>query len=180
MLILIRFDSVGGFFGAILIGKGKLFRANLLIFYGASFKMIADGLFTIVTPNRFVLALVLGFLAMFGIGILMLASIVVTQLSCADKHIGLATLILGSVRSIGGSLAVTIFSQIMLITAKDDANWRVTKAMENDVPASSIPRLIKTLMGGRPKEALKLDGVTPAALAVASEVMKWSWTVAFQ
>jgi len=142
--------------------------------------MLADGLFTIITPNRFVFALVISFVAMFGIGILMLASIVVIQLSCSDKHIGLATLILGSVRSIGGSLAVTIFSQVMHITVKDDANIRVAKAIENyNVPAASLPSLIRLLIGGRPKQALALEGVTPAVLEVASKAIKWSWTVAF-
>jgi hypothetical protein len=173
--------SVGGFLGGILLGKGRIFRANLLIFYGASFKMIGDGLFSTITPNRFILALASGFIAMFGIGILMIASIVVTQLSCADKHIGLATLVLGSVRSIGGSLAVTIFSQVMHITVKEDAGTRIpTSIAEYNVPASSIPGLIKSMIGGRPKEALKLEGVTPEVLQAALLAIKWSWTTAFK
>src|ERR1700761_8810907 len=108
-----------------MLGKGKAFRANYILVYGASIKMIADGIFTTITPHRLPIALVAGFLAMFGMGMLLVAVIVCVQLTCADEHIGLATLVLGSVRSMGGSLAVTLYTNVMQSTLKKDSGPRV-------------------------------------------------------
>ena len=73
-------------------------------------KLGADIGFTYITPETFPMALGLGFLAIFGMGFLLVALIVRVQLASEDEHIGLATLILGSIRAvISGTVAVTIY-----------------------------------------------------------------------
>lgn len=48
---------VGGFLGGILMGKARIFSARLMLLYGVAIKMIADGVFTTITPADFKLAM---------------------------------------------------------------------------------------------------------------------------
>jgi hypothetical protein len=172
---------VGGFLGGILIGKGPLFRANYMLLYGVTIKIAADAMFTLITPDKLVLALVAGFVSMFGMGIVLVGVIVCVQLTCQDSHIGLATLVMSSIRSMGGSMAVTIYSSIMQNSMKEQAGPRVAKAvLPMGVPQTTLPMLIKLLMGNREKDAAKLPGVTAAVMKAAGTAIKWAWSVAFQ
>jgi hypothetical protein len=173
--------TVGGFLGGILIGKGPLFRANYILLYGVTIKIVADAMFTLITPDKLILALIAGFVSMFGMGIVLVGVIVCVQLSCQDSHIGLATLVMSSIRSMGGSMAVTIYSSIMQNTLKEQAGPRVAKAIAPyNVPKSSLPMLIKLLIGNREKDAAKLPGVTTQVMKAAGTAIKWAWSVAFQ
>lgn len=171
--------AIGGFLGAILIGRGRFFKAQYVLFYGACLKMIADGLFTTLDPTKLILGMGAGFLGMFGVGAVMLAVIVTVQLTCSDKHIGLATLVLASVRSLGGSVSVSIYSSIMMNTLKTDAPVRIAAAAP-DLPQAALESLVPLLIGGRPQEALNITGVTPENLELAMEAIKWSWGGAFK
>jgi hypothetical protein len=170
---------IGGLFGAMLIGRGRLFKAQYVLFYGACLKMIADGLFTTLDPTKLILGMGAGFLAMLGVGAVMLAVIVTVQLTCSDKHIGLATLILASVRSLGGAVSVSIYSAIMNNTLKKDAPVRIAAAA-SELSPEAVKSLVPVLMGGRSQEGLKIPGVTPEILSIAMEAIKWSWAAAFQ
>jgi hypothetical protein len=154
-----------------------------MLIYGVCVKIIADGVFTTITPHDFKLAMGMGFLAMFGVGFMLVSLIVCTQLSCKDKNIGLATLVLGSVRAMGGSVAVTIFTSVIQNTLHEDAGKRVAKvvmAPPYNVPRASVSKLVPLVIGGRDKIAAKLPGSTPAAVKATREVLKWSWGLAFQ
>jgi hypothetical protein len=164
-----------------LIGKHWLFRTNYVLIYSVIIKLISDGLFTTVTPDTFGRALGLGFMAMFGMGLMLVSLIVAVQLASEDRHLGLATLVLGSIRSIGGSVAITIFTSIMMNTVKKDAGTRVAKkVVPMGAPVSSLKALVTALLGGRAAEALKAPGITPSILKAAAETAKWSWSMAFQ
>jgi hypothetical protein len=164
-----------------LLGKGGFFKANYMLVYGGVLKLIGDIMYTFVTPDRLVLALSAGFIGSFGIGGLILGVIVCTQLTCMDEHIGLATLVMGSVRSIGGALAVTLYGNILQTVLKKDAGVRVANAvMAKGIPKESMAAFTKAILGARPQAAAKLPGVTPEAVAIASEVIKWSYSIAFQ
>jgi hypothetical protein len=163
------------------MGKARFLSSRLMLIYGVALKIIADGLFMTVTPNTFRSALGFGFLAMFGVGFMLVALIVSTQLTCNDKNIGLATLVLGSVRAMGGSLAVTIFTSIIQNTLKTNGPKRVMEAViPMRVPETSIGLLIKLVIGGKDQIAAKLPGVTPEAVKAARDALKWSWSLAFQ
>jgi hypothetical protein len=172
---------VGGFLGGVLMGKARLLSSRLMLIYGVVIKIIADGLFMTVTPNNFTSALGFGFLAMFGVGFMLVALIVSTQLTCNDRNIGLATLVLGSVRAMGGSLAVTIFTSIIQNTLKTDGPERVKHAvLPLKVPLTSLGALIKMVIGGQDRLAAQLPGVTPEAVRATRNALKWTWGLAFQ
>ncbi|KAF2403608.1 MFS general substrate transporter [Trichodelitschia bisporula] len=173
--------AIGGFLGGMLIGKVRFLSSNLMLMYGVAIKMIADGIFMTITPLKFKLALGAGFLAMFGVGFMLVALIVCTQLACKDKNIGLATLVLGSVRAMGGSVAVTIFTSIIHNTIKEDAGPRVGKVVvPMGVPVSSLPALVPLVIAGKDQKAAMLEGLTPELVKVTRDTLKWSWSLAFQ
>ncbi|TID24217.1 Neutral ceramidase B [Venturia nashicola] len=175
--------AVGGFVGGYLMGKHRFLTSRLMLMYGVAIKMIADGVFTTVTPSDFKMAMGLGFLAMFGVGFMLNGLIVCVQLSCKDEHIGLATLVQGSLKAMGGSLAVTIFSSTIQNTQKKDAGPRVAKAVMQPpyrVAQEELPTLIKLVVGGKDQLAAKLPGVSPEAVKATRQVLKLTWALAFK
>ncbi|QDS72450.1 hypothetical protein FKW77_009493 [Venturia effusa] len=173
--------AVGGFISGICIGKYRFSKANYMLLYGVSLKVIADAMFIYVTPDRLTLALVAGFVGMFGMGIVLIGVIVCVQLTCQDSHIGLATLVMKSIMCMGGSVAITIYSSIMQNTVQEEVGPRVGKAV---VPLGfsreGLPKLIQLLMGGRDKDARSLPGVTGAVMKAVGRAIKWAWSVAFK
>lgn len=174
---------VGGFLGGALMCKGKFLGSKPMLIYGVICKMIADGLFTTITPEKFRLAMGLGFIAMFGVGFMLVALIVSTQLTCNDENIGLATLVLGSVRGMGGSVAITTFTSIIQNTMQTQAGPAVGKAImpaPYRVPLSSVKEMVPLIIGGKDVIAANLPGSSPAAVKAAREALKWVWGHAFQ
>lgn len=118
---------------------------------------------------------------MFGMGLSLVALIVAVQLASSDTHIGLATLVLGSIRAIGGSVAVTIYTSIMQNTLKKDAGPRVFAATAKfGIQRETLAKFVPLMMGGRIKDALRLPGVTNEAVQAAGDALKWSYTLVFQ
>lgn len=173
--------AVGGFLGGFLIGKFKWLKIPVVLVAANCMKLIADVVFTTFTPNTFPLALGMGFLAMFGMGLSLVALIVGVQLCCEDKNIGLATLVLGSVRAIGGSVAITIYTSILQNTLASDVGPRMAAAVVPlGVQLEELPALIAWLMGGQQDAATQIPFIADDTLAVAMETMKWLWAAAFQ
>jgi hypothetical protein len=156
----------------------------MMLMYGAGIKLVSDCVFTTLTPNTFSLALGMGFLAMFGMGLSLVALIVSVQLAAdSDEHIGLATLILGSVRAIGGSTAVTIFTSIINNSIKKDIGPRVGKAIVPlGVAVADVGKVIAAIQGNpkHPEKALAIAGMTVPALQAAGQAFQWTYAIAFQ
>jgi trichothecene efflux pump TRI12 len=153
----------------------------MLLIYGATIKLISDAVMTTLTPNTFPLALGMGFLAMFGMGMSLVALVVCVQLASEDSHIGLATLVLGSIRAIGGSVAVTIYSSLMQNTVKKDAPTRVGKAViPLGVSRETLHSLVPLLVGGKIEQAGHVPGVSSQALKAGLDALKWTYTLVFQ
>ncbi|KAE9992342.1 hypothetical protein EG327_009296 [Venturia inaequalis] len=176
-------NAVGGFLGGFLMGKSRFLTSRLMLMYGVVVKFIADGVFTTFTPSDFKLAMGMGFVAMFGVGFMLIGLIVCTQLCCKDEHIGLATLVLGSVRAMGGSVAVTIFTSTIQNTIKKDSGPRVAKVVMRPpyrVAQKQLPALIKLVVGGKDELAAKLPGVSPEAVKATRQALRYTWALAFQ
>jgi Fungal trichothecene efflux pump (TRI12) len=175
--------AVGGFLGGLLVGRGPGLGSNHILIYGSALKMLSDAVFTILTPDTFRLALGMGFLAMFGMGMSLVCLVVCVQLTSNDEHIGLATLVLGSIRAIGGSVAVTIYTSIMQNTLKEDAGPRVGKELRKhgfNVTTDALKQLVPKLLTGKELMQTNITSVTPQALQLAKDTVKWTWALAFR
>ncbi|KAI5857805.1 hypothetical protein BZA05DRAFT_107082 [Tricharina praecox] len=144
-------------------------------------KIIADGFLTTLTPETVPRALGLGFISMIATGWTSVSLIICVQLACEDRNIGLATLLCGCARAIGGSVVVTIYSSLLTNKIADDSGPRVAKVV---VPLGFkiplLPKLIGYLSHGDVRHAAALPGATPGIIEVAAKALQWSWSEAFK
>jgi hypothetical protein len=170
---------VGGFGAGILIGRNAWFGTNLCLIYGTVIKTVADACLVMIEPSgphSKSFGMGIGFLSLFGTGWTSVSLIVCVQLCCADADIGMATLILGAVRAVGGSVAVTIYSYLVGAVLKSDAGPRVGSAvMPLGYPASGLEELIGNLVNENFAAAAGLPDVTPPILTAAREALKLTW-----
>jgi hypothetical protein len=118
----------------------------------------------------------MGFISMFGTGWTSVSLIVCVQLACADENIGMATLILGAVRAVGGSVAITVYNYLVTVVMKTDSGPKVGAAVVPlGYPESGLKALIENLIGENYDVAAKLPGVTPEILHAAREALKLVW-----
>jgi len=166
-----------------LIGSSGLFKTNLCLVYGTVIKTIADYSLILLQPSGMhakQYGMGIGFLSMFGTGWTSVSLIVCVQLCCADEDIGMATLILGAVRAVGGSVAVTIYSTILNGVMKKDAGQLVGAAVVPlGFPVADLGPLIINLINENVEVAAHLPGVTPAILHAARESLKLAWSKGF-
>jgi hypothetical protein len=166
-----------------LIGRGGFFATNLCLVYGTVIKTIADYCLVLIQPSGIhskSFGMGIGFLSMFGTGWTSVSLIVCVQLACADEDIGMATLILGAVRAVGGSVAITVYSTIINRVLKEDAGINIAKAvMPLGYPQSGLPSLVIELINENFEVARALPGVTSVILDAAREALKATWTKAF-
>jgi hypothetical protein len=175
--------TVGGFGAGMLIGRSKAFRTNRCLIYGTVLKTVADYSLLLIEPNGVHskgFGMGIGFLSMFATGWTSVSLIVCVQLSCADEDIGMATLILGAVRAVGGSVAVTIYSALLNGVMKNEAGKIVGQAVVPlGFPVSGLAPLITNLINENVQVAAQLPGVTPVILQAAREALKVTWTKGF-
>lgn len=161
-----------------------------MLIYGATVKVIADAALTTLTPDTLPRALGLGWFSMIGTGWLSVSLIVCIQLTCEDKNIGLATMLLGSMRSSGGAVAVTVYSTILGNTVRSRIVRRVMEALKplgvpQRMDVAGAVYLATQEVEGRCKK-FKLTNPALAALnnpkvcEVAWKEMRWVWGEAFR
>jgi hypothetical protein len=166
-----------------LIGKHKLFSTNLCLLYGTVMKTVADFCLTIIQPtgnHSIPFGLGISFLSMMGTGFTSVALIVCVQLCCDDADIGLATLILGAVRAIGGSVAITIYSTFITNVMEQDSGLIVAKVvLPLGLPVTSLEPLIVDLVNENLAQASQVPGVTPQIMTAARLALRQVWTKGF-
>jgi hypothetical protein len=101
------------------------------------------------------------------------------QLAVDDKDIGSGTLLLGSVRAIGGSVAITIYSSLLQNTLQNDAQSIALGLIELGTPINSIAPLVFNLVNENIGLAAAVPGVTPEILTAARESLKTVWAKGF-
>jgi hypothetical protein len=92
----------------------------------------------------------------------------------------MATLLLGAVRAIGGSVAVTIYSALLNNTLEDQAAKTIEAAVYPfGLPEGSYASLILNLINENIPAAAATTGVTPQILEAARNALKVVWTHGF-
>jgi hypothetical protein len=167
------------------IGRYKWMNTTWCLVWGAVFKTVADFcLSKIAVEGAHAESYGMGFffLSLFGTGWTGVALLVCVQLDCADADIGMATLVLGAVRAIGGSVGITVFSTILNNEMTSNAGLNVGKAV---VPLGfplnidAIKALVFALINEDYAGAQALPGVTPKIFQAAKLAIEQSWRVGF-
>jgi hypothetical protein len=167
------------------IGRYKWMNTRWCLTWGTIFKTVADYPMVLVAPTGLhtkSYGMGLGFLSMFGTGWTGVALLVCVQLDCRDADIGMATLVLGAVRAIGGSVAITIYSTILNNALSKYAAIYVEEAV---IPLGfyspqGIKALILSLINEDYTGAQNLPGVTQPVYEAAKMAIEQSWTKGFR
>lgn len=167
-----------------LIGKSKIFRTKHCLIYATGMKIISDFMISRLEPyGPYGIPWGLGFsfMSMVGSGFVTVSLLVSVQLSCMDKDLGLATLLLSTAASIGSATLITVYSTIINHDLKKFAGLNIYKAA---VPLGFDPRKIGPLVGLLINEhidrAAALPGVTPQILKASRDALKFVWAGAFR
>jgi len=176
--------TVGGFAAGMLIGKAKAFKSKNILVFACAMKVASDFAISNIEPHgHFGLpfSLSMGFISMLGNGLSGVALIVSVQLSCKDKDLGLATLLLSAVQSMGNATAVTIFSTIINNKLKKNTGTMIYKATVSlGMPPSALRPFIQDLIDENYVGAGKRPGVNPAILLAGREALKRLYADSFR
>lgn len=175
---------VGGFAAGLLIGKSKIFRTKNCLVYATGIKIISDFMISRIEPygpRGIPYGLGFGFISMFASGFVAVSLLVSVQLSCMDKDLGLATLLLSTAASFGSATLVTVYSTIINHDLKKFAGLNIYKAV---VPLGYNPKklgpLVQMLINENIPGASVLPGVTPQILKASRDALKYVWAGAFR
>jgi hypothetical protein len=165
------------------IGRFKWMNTTYCLVWGCIFKTVADfslSMISVSGPHSESFGMGLFFLSLFGTGWTGVALLVCVQLDCADEDIGMATLVLGAVRAIGGSVGITVFSTILNNQMTKHAGTAVAEAV---VPlglneAWLLP-LVFDLVNENYAAVQQIDGMTPAIFQAAKLAIEESWRKGF-
>ncbi|CAK7217084.1 hypothetical protein SCUCBS95973_003031 [Sporothrix curviconia] len=128
-----------------------------------------------LTPEKKDMGIALTILGPFFVGFIELASLALAPLFCNAEDIGLASGLLASVRSAGGSVAVAVYSAILSNRLLTTIPANITPAVEAaGLPASDVPGLLTAYKAGN------LTAYTPAVNAAAVAAGRIAYTQAFK
>jgi len=175
--------AAGGFLAGMTIGRFKWMNTRWCLVWGCIFKTVADfslSQLQVQGAHSESYGMGLFFLSLFGTGWTGVALLVCVQLDCADADIGMATLVLGAVRAIGGSVGITVFTTILNNEMTKHAGLVVADAV---VPlgfneAYTTP-LVFDLINENYAAVLELPGMTPVVFGAAKLAIEESWRKGF-
>jgi len=173
--------AFGGFVSGMLIGKHKWLKTNYCVMFGVLLKLVAPAGLSTLTPDTLARALGLTFMSGCGTGWVSVSLIVCIQLACDDHNIGLASMLIGSFRAAGGTVALAIYSTVLGNKTRQALPGRIgAEVIPMGVAPQDLGRFLKFLAAKDYKSALQIPGVTMEVLLAAKEGSKWAYSDGFR
>ncbi|KAI1756854.1 fungal trichothecene efflux pump [Xylaria castorea] len=168
--------AIGQVAGGFLI-KGKINIRYWMIF--STFSMVGFvGALAALTPSSKSTGIALTLIGPFFVGVIELTALAIAPLFCKPKDIGLASGLLASIRSAGGSVAVTVYSTILSNRLKFTVPHNIGPvAIAAGLPEDQVPALASAVLGG---SLAKFPGLTDSVLKAVSSVLPTAYSQAFQ
>ncbi|OQV04625.1 hypothetical protein CLAIMM_09480 [Cladophialophora immunda] len=171
--------TLGGSLAGVLFAKIK--KTNWQFFFATVAQTIFISSIASVTQHTAARAIVLVALAAFWVGASQLMGILLIQFGAEDRHIGVATGLIGSVRSTGGAIAIAIYGTIIRDKATSDIVPRVAAAaVEAGLAPSEVPSFILALTSGSASALASIKNITPAIIAAGADAIKTVYAEAFK
>ncbi|KAI0409938.1 fungal trichothecene efflux pump [Xylaria palmicola] len=163
---------VGGFFL-----RGKINVRYWMIF--STFAMVGFvGSLAALTPQSMGTGIALTLVGPFFVGVIELTALAIAPLFCKAEDIGLASGLLASIRSAGGSIAVTVYSTILSNRLKFTVPHNIgPAAVAAGLPEDQVPALAAAVIGGK---LAKFPGLTTSISQAVSAVLPTAYSQAFQ
>ncbi|KAI0433868.1 fungal trichothecene efflux pump [Xylaria sp. FL1042] len=164
---------VGGF-----IMKGKKVNVRYWIIF-STFAMVGlVGSLAALTPSKLSTGIALTLVGPFFVGVIELTALAIAPLFCKPEDIGLASGLLASIRSAGGSIAVTVYSTILSNRLKYTVPANVgPAAVAAGLPEDQVPSLAAAVLGGT---LAKFPGLTTDISQAVASVVPTAYSQAFQ
>ncbi|TKA78519.1 hypothetical protein B0A55_01991 [Friedmanniomyces simplex] len=152
---------IGGVFVPALVSYIR--HVNYQLVFAVFMQTLFFGLAATVTPNNIHWLMACQFFAMFAFGWITLNCYTTASLNVPQKDLGVAIGLIGTFRSVGGSIGTVIFSSIFTQVAAKQVAAGVSKAaLAGGVPAASIGDIIEAVeltLVGVPGATAKLTNV---------------------
>ncbi|KAK1479764.1 fungal trichothecene efflux pump [Colletotrichum tamarilloi] len=145
----------------------------------ATFCMVGFvGALASLTPETLNTGIALTILGPFFVGFIELASLALAPLFCKPSDIGLASGLLASIRSAGGSIAVAVYTTILSNRLATEIPAAIRgPAVAAGLPSSQLPALAKAVQAGK---LAAFPGLTSAVKAAVAKVLPTAYSKAFE
>ncbi|KAK2011951.1 fungal trichothecene efflux pump [Colletotrichum eremochloae] len=131
-----------------------------------------------LTPETLNAGIALTILGPFFVGFIELTSLALAPLFCKPSDIGLASGLLASIRSAGGSIAVAVYSSILSNRLSTEIPAAISgPAVAAGLPESQLPDLIKAAVAGK---LAAFPGLTSAVKSAVTQELPEAYTKAFE
>ncbi|RYC63397.1 hypothetical protein CHU98_g2827 [Xylaria longipes] len=168
--------AIGQVAGGFLI-KGKINIRYWMIF--STFAMVGFvGSLAALTPDSKATGIALTLVGPLFVGVIELTALAIAPLFCKPEDIGLASGLLASIRSAGGSIAVTVYSTILSNRLKFTVPQNIGPvAVAAGLPKDQVPALTTAVLGGT---LAKFPGLSDSVLKAVTSVLPTAYSQAFQ
>ncbi|OTB01318.1 hypothetical protein M426DRAFT_323587 [Hypoxylon sp. CI-4A] len=168
--------ALGQAFGGFFVKWGGNVRYWIIF---STFSMVAFvGACASLTPETLKAGIAFTMIGPFFVGVIEVCALALAPLFCRPVDIGLASGLLASIRSAGGSIAVAVYSSILSnrLATTVPANIGPV-AIAAGLPADKVPALSAAVLGSK---LAAFPGLTPAIQAAVTSALPNAYTQAFR
>lgn len=159
-------------------------HVNYQLTFAVFMQTLFFALAALITPHNLSWLMACQFLAMFPFGWITLNCYTAASLNVPQKDLGIAIGLIGTFRSVGGSIGSVIFSSIFAQTAAKEVARRVGKtATAAGVDSSSVPDIIQAVdltLVGVPGASVSLSGVSASVFDACIEAARNGYAQGFR
>jgi len=130
-----------------------------------------------LTPNNKDLGVTFTILGCLCVGYIELAALAIAPLFCAPEDIGLAVSFVGAIRSLGGSIAVTVYTAILNNRLSTTLPAAIGPAAQAAGYKGALPAIVAAAKAGK---LAKLPGVSTELIAAVTAVLPGAYAAAFK
>ncbi|KAJ9618122.1 hypothetical protein H2204_013169 [Knufia peltigerae] len=171
------------FGGVATILMGKVGHLKLQVIVMLMIQTAATGAYAGVIPGNRAGWSALQFFGQGAFALITLLCYVIAGLNVPLRHLGVASGLIGTFRSAGGSVGNAVFNTILNGLIKEQIPARLAQVVEeNSMPADTLATLIPATMQnalGIPNSFAKVPGITPQVEAMAATAFKEAYAFAF-
>lgn len=173
---------VFGGLASLLIGKIKHLKAQVIVLM--AMQTLFAGLLSITVPGNKAAWMAFQVFAMGAFPLITVLSIVITSLNVSIKHLGLASGLIGTFRSLGGAAGTAILNTVVNGQLSKQLPKRIGKAaVAQGLDESILPALITATVNnavGVPQAFSLLPNITTADQAALSQALKEAYAYSFR
>ena len=173
-------QGVGNIFGGVVLGAliYKMKHVPIQFFVGTFIQTLFLGLYALITPETLSMALAFQFFANIPFAWLTLLSNVTAGLHVPQKDLGLAYGLIGTFRSLGGSIGTAVLTVILTSKANQQVPERIIAAVTPlGFSMDNIGALIPAVLSGSPAAIAAVPGASAEVVVAAVNAVHYAFGI---